>query len=55
MASFALVSPEQMPIHVLFPDQYEASKRTIALDFLFFGTAITLAVVVAAVVNLRLA
>lgn len=55
MASFALVTPDRMPVHVLFPEQYEASKRTIAKDFVFFGIAIAGTIVLAAMVHLVVA
>ena len=55
MASFALVTPDRMPVHVLFPDQYQASKRSIARDFVYFGTCIVGSLVLAAMINLAIA
>lgn len=55
MASFALVPVEKMPLHVLFPEQYAAAKRTVARDFLFFGVAIAGSVILAATIHLALA
>lgn len=55
MAFPALVPADQMPVHVLFPEHYEASKREIARDFVFFGVAIAGSIILAAMLNLALA
>lgn len=34
----------QQPLHVLFPEQYEASKRTIARDLALLGSMVVCAV-----------
>lgn len=54
MAFPALVPADQMPMNVLFPERYEASKRMIVRDFAFLGGTIVLGVVLAALVNLAL-
>lgn len=54
MAFPALVDPSRMPVHVLFPEHYEESKRTIARDFAYFGFMIAGSIVLAAFVNLGL-
>lgn len=37
-----------MPLHVLFPEQYEHSKRMIVRDFAYFGLWVTGLVVLVA-------
>lgn len=40
----AAVRPETLPMNVLFPEAFEASKRMIVRDFAFFGATIVLSV-----------
>lgn len=55
MAFPALADPQRIPLHVLFPEEYEASRRMIARDFAFFGLCIVGSILAAAVVNLAMA
>jgi hypothetical protein len=41
----------QLPLHVLFPADYEASKRAIVRDFAFFGSVIVGTVLIVAMVG----
>lgn len=52
MAFPAMRDPNHVPLNVLFPEAYEKSARTIALDFVFFGALIVGGIVLAAAVNL---
>jgi hypothetical protein len=46
MASlFGSANASNLPMNVLFPEAYEASKREIARDFIGFGVGITIATV----------
>lgn len=51
MASFALADPKTIPMNILFPEQYEASKRMIVRDFAFFGTCIVASVLLVVMIN----
>lgn len=51
MAFPALADPADVPVHVLFPEHYEASKREIVRDFVFFGSVITMGVVLVALIG----
>lgn len=51
MAFPALVHPNQVPLDTLFPESYEASKKEIARDFVFFGFLIVGSVLFAATLN----
>lgn len=37
--------PTGLPMHVLFPDEYRATRRQIVRDFAILGAAIVLSVV----------
>ena len=54
MAPFALADPKTYPLHVLFPEDYQASRRMIARDFAFFGVVIVASVVLVAVIGAAL-
>lgn len=45
MASPFVADPTRVPLNVLFPEQYEASKRMIAQDFLLIGATIVAGIV----------
>ena len=45
MALPLIPNPETVPLHIAFPEQYEASKRMIVKDFAAFGALIVVAVV----------
>ena len=45
MSLLAPRNPENVPLNVLFPEQYAASARMVARDFAFFGLAIVTSVV----------
>lgn len=51
MAFPALADPHRTPIHVLFPEQYEASKRMIVRDFAYFGVVIVSSVLLVAILG----
>lgn len=51
MALPALANPADVPLHVLFPEHYEASKKEITRDFVFFGSVITMSVVLVALIG----
>lgn len=51
MAFPALANPSDVPAHVLFPEHYEASKREITRDFVFFGSVITFGVILVALIG----
>ena len=51
MAFPALARPEDVPSHLLFPEDYERSKRMVARDFLYFGTVIVASVILGATLN----
>ena len=55
MASPFVPDPHSMPLNVLFPEQYEASKRMIVHDFALLGAMIVATVLAAALVNVALA
>lgn len=55
MASPFVADPASMPLHVLFPENYEASKREITRDFVLFGAGIVFAVVLSAVIGTSIA
>ena len=52
MAFPATPDPTRLPLHVLFPESYAASKRTTVRDFVFFGAVIVLGIVGAAALHL---
>ena len=54
MAFPALADPNEVPLHVLFPEEYERTQRMITRDFALFGVVIVVGIVAAAVVNLSL-
>ena len=54
MASPFAADPASMPLHVLFPEQYEASKRMIAYDFVLLGATIVACVVGGALLTIAL-
>lgn len=43
--------PSTLPVHVLFPQEYEASKREIIRDFAFFGSVIAGTAIVGALLS----
>lgn len=51
MAFPALARPDDVPLDLLFPESYEASKKEIARDFVYFGFLIVASVVFAASLN----
>lgn len=51
-AARVLQKPERTPLNVLFPESYEASKREIVRDFVFFGTTIVVSILLGAMANL---
>ena len=42
--------PHTLPLHVLFPDEYAATKRMIVKDFALYGAAIVAVVVAMAAI-----
>ena len=48
MHPFGPVNLDRVPAHHLFPEAYEASKKQIVKDFLFFGGYIVAGVVLVA-------
>lgn len=54
MASPFAADPASMPLNVLFPEQYEASKRMIAHDFVLLGALIVACVVGSAFLTMAL-
>lgn len=55
MASPFAADPYRVPLNVLFPEQYEASKRMIVRDFALLGALIVASVVGGALLHLVLA
>lgn len=51
MAFPALVDAHKVPVHILFPEQYEASKRMIIRDFAFFGVCIVSSVLLTVIIG----
>jgi hypothetical protein len=45
MASPLVPNPASLPLNVLFPEEYRASKRHIVRDFFVYSSAIVLFVV----------
>ena len=54
MAFPALADPQRTPIHVLFPESYEASRREVARDFVMFGLLIVGGIVFLAMLDLSI-
>lgn len=54
MAFPALANPADVPAHILFPEHYEASRREITRDFVFFGSVIAGGIILAAMLNLAM-
>lgn len=52
MAAPFAADPQRIPLNVLFPEQYEASKRMIAHDFVLLGGTIVASIVIAALLHL---
>jgi len=54
MAFPGALDAHSIPIHRLFPEHYEASKRMIVRDFIFLGSTLVLSIVLAALVNVAI-
>lgn len=54
MASPFAADPHRVPLNVLFPEHYEASKRMIVHDFALLGALIVASVVGGALLHMAL-